>query len=175
VAPPDKPWEGIEVFKEGLRRVQDSGFTVIVGEFGPLTGFSTQENHDFVLQVINYCMLRDIGFLLWSYRNDHYQMSGFYDGILLESEFPTELPPVFTCLICGLEFSNQAALDAHILTEHPEPPVPSGCITAFLLSSMGLSTLLPYLRLFRSHLPRITVKTYYNTSNKIMGVINCLE
>lgn len=57
----------------------------------------------------------------------------------------------------------------------PEPPAPSGCITAFLLTGMGLSTLLPYLRLFRSHLPRITVKTYYNTSDKIMGVINCLE
>lgn len=50
------------------------------------------------------------------------------------------------------------------------PPTPA-CITAFLLPLMGLGTLLPYLRLFRSHLPRLTVETYYKTSDKIMGVI----
>lgn len=33
--------------------------------------------------------------------------------------------PVFTCSICGAEFSTQSALDAHTASVHPPEPVPT--------------------------------------------------
>lgn len=51
--------------------------------------------------------------------------------------------------------------------EEPEPP-PPGCITAFLLTGAGLSGVLPFLRLFRSRLPKLITRGYYTVSDVIM-------
>lgn len=51
----------------------------------------------------------------------------------------------------------------------------NGCVSAFLLTSAGISSLLPYLRLFRSHLNPVLVSNYYMVSEAIMkGVRYCV-
>ena len=50
-----------------------------------------------------------------------------YFKAIIPPEAPPEVPPVFTCTICGAPFATQAGLDYHMAAAHPEaPPAPPG-------------------------------------------------
>lgn len=82
LTPPDKPWQGLHWTFKAIDYVTSKGFNAWFGEFGPLAGFSDIENRSFVLQCINYCVNKNIGFALWEYRVDHYTTTGLYDDVL---------------------------------------------------------------------------------------------
>jgi endoglucanase len=91
-----KDWTGIQKFLEAMAYVKQHGFNVWLGEFGPdnygaSTPFSIDEERQFVLRCINYCIDNNIGFSLWEYRNNHYMTNlgypNFYDEVLTQSKY----------------------------------------------------------------------------------------
>jgi hypothetical protein len=88
---PERPWLGVQVLFSSMDYVMAKGFNVWLGEFGPYPTFSDAENRQFVLQCINYCMSRNIGFSLWEYRIDHRCTPGLYDDVLEQSNYARAL------------------------------------------------------------------------------------
>lgn len=96
----------------------------------------------------------------------------------------------FNAAVCAT--TKQEAMDfLDFVDDEPPPPPPEcppghhwngqecvpdvikrGCVIAFLCSSMGLSTLLPWIRQFRSHLPKLTIKSYYSFSAFMLRGVN---
>jgi len=94
----DKPWTGVQKLFEAMEYVKNKGFNVWLGEFGPdnygaTTPLSLEEEEEFVISCINFCVDNNIGFSLWSYWNDHYMGDafgvplGWYDEILEQSNY----------------------------------------------------------------------------------------
>jgi len=93
-----KPWTGVQKLFEAMEYVKNKGFNVWLGEFGPdgygaSTPFSLEEEENFVISCINFCVDNNIGFSLWSYHNDHYMGDafgvplGWYDEVLAQSNY----------------------------------------------------------------------------------------
>jgi len=77
---------------KSMKYVRSLGFKVWLGEFGPIQGFSDEENKEFVLQCVNFCVDDNFGWSIWSSHNEHYMYEGFYDEVLEVSLYTTEEP-----------------------------------------------------------------------------------
>ena len=97
-ATPDNPWAGIEMLQKAMTYVKNKGFNVWLGEFGPggydaSPPISLEEEENFAISCINFCVDNNIGFSLWSYYNDHYMGDvfgvplGWYDEVLAQSNY----------------------------------------------------------------------------------------
>lgn len=154
--------EELERDFEGIKRYVDMGERVAAVEFGAFNYFKGEKPLQSRLDYLDALAKKMKEFkATWCYHCIRPQgQKGGYTNVLEDVKAMKFQPDILSVLRNNI-FSPSAV----------EPPVLAGCIIAFLLPSMGLSTLLPYLRLCRSHLPGLAVNTYYTLSNFIMGLI----